>query len=38
MDEPRRCGRIAGCRTFKLPQGMVARLFAGGGTLARTTR
>src|SRR5436190_1726521 len=27
---PRRCGRIAGCRAFNLPQGMRARLFARG--------
>ena len=28
MGKPRRCGRIAGCRAFSLPQGMCARLFA----------
>ena len=29
LEKPRRCGRIAGCRAFNLPQGMCARLFAG---------
>src|SRR5262245_30219503 len=28
VNAPRRCGRIAGCRAFNLPQGTRARLFA----------
>jgi hypothetical protein len=28
LTPPRRCGRIAGCRAFNLPQGTRARLFA----------
>jgi hypothetical protein len=28
IKEPRRCGRIVGCRAFHLPQGARARLFA----------
>jgi hypothetical protein len=31
---PRRCGRIAGCPAFHLPQGACARLFAGGDRTA----
>jgi hypothetical protein len=28
LNAPRRCGGIAGCRAFNLPQGTRARLFA----------